>query len=542
MKRLLSLAIPLLLWILAIQAQGSQGDAQFGDGSGFAVGPYLLEITDEEATVAFHLRKPMQAAVHVHVSGRVQTFLSDQARLAHFIRISGLAPGRTYRYEVVCEDGTIRTPAGDPGYQFRTAARPGESFTFAVYGDPRPGDTGTHRHYREVISQVILSEPSFCLVLGDMVDQGHRREQWEDFFRIGSGVLRRAALYPVVGDNDYALGRGLYADYFPRLRRGYYHFNWGSVHLFGMHVWDARGMQPASSMDADSAQVKWLEAELSREEVQNAPFRVVFLHDPVYISRGRSSKILQDVWGPIFHKYKVDLVFASWHMYERSQYHGVTYVISGGAGAELIWMKKDRSFPSQAEARRHHYCRVDVSAGAMTVRAISSDGTVLDTFTLVPKGSNVRTSNTISDAARRLRREIIFNGGAVSSEIPVHLFSYDCSYCRKLLHHDFSKWARENGVSIRVFFYDLAKAGAYNLFMAAGADFGRQGADIPTLFVGRSVLGGEGEITKGFPSELRRFRQNTERYMDRMFVPFGRAHDIRSMKENEFSRLNLGVV
>ena len=50
---------------------------------------------------------------------------------------------------------------------------------------------------------------------------------------------------------------------------------------------------------------------------------------------------------------------------------GKTAVITGGAGAELVWLRRNPAFSSQAEARRHHFCRVDVKAGGMQLRGIA---------------------------------------------------------------------------------------------------------------------------------------------------------------------------
>ncbi len=374
--------------------------------SRFAIAPYLLDVSSEAATVAFHLREPLQAALAVQTNDEVLRVESSEPRRAHFLQVTGLSPGRTYRYEVRCGDGAVRTPVDDPSYQIRTAARAGESFTFAVYGDPRPGESQSHRTHRMVVAQMLQAEPAFCLVLGDMVDDGSAPAQWEAFFRVEAELRQRSAIFPVLGDNDYAEGRGRAADYFPKAGRGPYHFAWGGLHFFGMSAWGSRGAQPESEIDADSEQLRWLADKLAEPEVRQAPFRVLFLHDPIYTSRGRSAVVLQRAWEPLIRRGGIDLVLASWHLYERSQHNGVTYIVSGGAGAELAPMTKNPAFASQVVARRHHYCRVDVGPGAMQIRAIAEDGTVLDAVTLQPRtGATDPADDPIQDLAERLERE-----------------------------------------------------------------------------------------------------------------------------------------
>ena len=178
------------------------------DLSGFSIGPYLLDVTENGATVAFHLNEPSSAKVKVFDTGQIREFSSTGKSKSHFIKITGLKEASIYNYQVVCDDVGVTTDQNDSSFQIKTACRLGKSFTFAVYGDPRPGDTQTNRHHKEVIAQVINHEPAFCLVLGDMVDDGGKEELWEEFFQIESPLLRRAGIYPVMGDNDYLSGRG----------------------------------------------------------------------------------------------------------------------------------------------------------------------------------------------------------------------------------------------------------------------------------------------------------------------------------------------
>ena len=260
----------------------------YGPLDGFTAGPYLLNVTTDSAVVALHLDRPMSAKVRVFDSDGSREFISKEKSKSHFIKVTGLEPGLTYDYEVVCGDGQIRTPQDDESFQIRTASRAGESFSFAVYGDTRPGENKTARYHQEIINQIILQEPLFCLVLGDMVDDGTRTDLWDEFFQIESKLLCRSAIYPVLGDNDFANGKGLYREFFPSLAQEYYRFEWGGVQFLALNAWGTRGDQSRGEFNAESPQFKWLESELAKDEVQKAPFRVVFLHDPVYISRGRS--------------------------------------------------------------------------------------------------------------------------------------------------------------------------------------------------------------------------------------------------------------
>lgn len=514
----------------------------YGELSGFTAGPYLLDVKTDSAVVAFHLEKPLAAKVRVFDSNNTREFNSETQSKSHFIKITGLEPGLTYEYEIICGNGQIQTPKGDRSFQIRTACRAGESFTFAVYGDTRPGENKTTRHHQGIINKIIPQEPMFCLVLGDMVDDGAKTDLWDEFFRIESGLLRRSVIYPVLGDNDFANGRGIYSEFFPSLAQGYYKFEWGGVQFFGLRAWGTRGGQSSDEFNVESPQMKWLESELAKDEVQKAPFRAVFLHDPVYISRGRTSDVLRRTLAPLFKKYKVDVVFASWHLYERSVNDEITYIITGGAGAELIWMDKDKSYPSQAEAREYHFCKVDINSDAMTISAIAENGTVLDSITLTPRSGESEGDNRLERAARRLGRDILIAAAPDSPAVPLYFFSSDCEYCRQLLKYDLPRLANENNIALAILYFNLGIEGTYDLFLNAGADFGRQGVDIPAVFIGRSVFGGEAEIGKNLPAELAKFRKDPQSYLEQMITPFTRTHDTATAKEEAFNSLTYGIV
>ena len=510
--------------------------------SGFMAGPYLLDVTTDSAVVAFHLDESMSAKVRIFDGNDTREFNSETNSKSHFVKITGLKPGLTYDYEVICGNGRIRTPPDGQSFQIRTACREGESFTFAVYGDTRPSENKTTRYHQEIVNQVILQEPMFCLVLGDMVDDGSRIDLWNEFFQIESKLLRRTAIYPVLGDNDFANGKGRYSDLFPLLSPGYYRFEWGGVQFFALDAWGTRGDQKNDEFNAESPQMKWLESELAKDEAQKAPFRVVFLHDPVFISRGRSSEVLQRTLSPLFKKYKVDVVFASWHLYERSINDEITYIVTGGAGAELIWMDKDRNYPSQAEAREYHFCKVEVNSNAMTISAIAANGTVLDSITLTPRASEPQTADRLERAANRLAKEIHITSDDNNPSVPLYFFSSDCTFCRELLDYELPKLARDNKVSLEILYFDLGVEGTYELFLNAGAEFGRQGVDIPAIFIGRSALGGESEISQNLPAELAKFRKDPQSYLERMITPFTGSHDTTTIKEEKFNALTYGIV
>ena len=379
-----------------------------------------------------------------------------------------------------------------------------------------------------------------------MVDDGASHLLWHDFFDIEKELLKRTAVFPVVGDNDVANGKGVYGDYFPRLKNGCYRFEWGGIQFYALNVWGARGGQKKRAFDETSEQYRWFVRELEKPESKQAPFRIVFMHDPVKISRGRSSQVLEGgVWAPAFEKYHIDVAFASWHLYERSHDQGVNYIISGGAGAEIIWLNADPAYPSQAEANVHHFCKVDVSPGAMDIQAIAIDGTVLDAITLTPQNRSRTSVNDVNDialTAKRVQKEILISPGENPPQIPLWLFSTDCDFCRRILRRLLPQLAEIHQVAFKVHYFDLALEASYDLFLNAGAEFGRQDADLPAIFIGDSVLGGKSEITGKLSTEIREFLRNPAQYQSRTIVPFQQTLDTKRLSENTFNALTVGLI
>lgn len=398
-----------LVWLLAGWPAVGAGDPQGAPARAveappaapWVVAPYLADLDDQSVTIGFELAAPALARVELRTDDGLLSAQSSSPRTLHLLTVPGLRPGRRYAYAVSVGDEGPSTRLDDPRHSFHTPALPGEAFVFAVYGDPRPGGSQSHAHHRRVVSGLVQSRPSFSLALGDLVDEGHRPEQWRRFLELQAPLLGRSAVFPVLGDNDHAGGAGVGPRYLPALSLPYYERSWGGVRLFALRAWDTRGAQPARTFDPGSAQARWLQGRLADPLVQAAPFRMVFLHDPVFIARGRAAPLLQRTFAPLLEQGRVDLVFASWHLYERSQRNGVVYVISGGAGAEILALPRDPVHRAQVEALQHHFCRVEVQPGALTVHAVAEDGTVLDRFTLTPRGRQ-RADPPARRALRRL--------------------------------------------------------------------------------------------------------------------------------------------
>ncbi len=114
---------------------------------------------------------------------------------------------------------------------------------------------------------------------------------------------------------------------------------------------------------------------------------MVYLHIPPYSSLQEDDSVLavQNSLTPLFRKYGVDVVFAGHHHdYQRRVVDGITYIVTGGGGAEIYPIT--RPDPAlQAFANQHHFIWATMDGDSLTANVISVDGQELDHFTLHPR-------------------------------------------------------------------------------------------------------------------------------------------------------------
>jgi len=341
-------------------------------------GPYLQDLAPSSITVMWQLDEPAVAKLYVDGPGgeRVQDVAASHITEA---RIEKLAPATRYRYRVEV-DGKAWSG------EFATAPEVGTDvpFSFIVLGDTRYS-TDAHRR---VIDRVSREVPDFVLGTGDMVDEGHRQDQWQDFFDVENALLRDNVYFPALGNHDRQ-GRGrtadVYRSYFSVPENGgeterYYAFSYATARFL---VLDSNEYSFALT-----DQTAWLERELiaARQDPDVRHVFVVMHHPPFSVSLHGGNRDLRERWTPLFEQYRVTAVFSGHdHVYERAEANGLRYFVSGGGGAPT-YARKPRPDPIDAAAvkkyeRVYHFLRVTVTGPRVEVTAIRTDGTQIETTT-----------------------------------------------------------------------------------------------------------------------------------------------------------------
>jgi len=297
----------------------------------------------------------------------VTTFIFEPKRVSvndydYRVTLDELETFRTYCYKVNIPFAESKI------YEFITAPDNMEQkFVFNVYGDTQWRSS----HLEVARAMAKQNDVSFLLHAGDVVEQPNP-ERWQDFFSAGLEMIAKTPLYPINGNHD--LHNPEFKKYFSLPNDDYwYSFDYGSVHVIALDV--------VSSLGNGSPQYRWLINDL--ENAQDMPWKVVFLHYPIYssyapISDEPRTEIQRDLV-PIFEKYGVNIVFSGHeHQYDHYVKNNTHYIITGGGGSAAIY-----PCPNRWNAP-YHFIRVSVSPEQLLVKAIKTNGDVVEEF-IIPK-------------------------------------------------------------------------------------------------------------------------------------------------------------
>ncbi|HEU4611792.1 MAG TPA: metallophosphoesterase family protein [Kofleriaceae bacterium] len=339
-------------------------------------GPYLQDLAPSSITVMWQMEPLAPAKLIIEGPGGTRTQDVAPARIVE-AEVDGLQPSSRYRYRVEVGDQVWNG-------EFATAPPDGKDvpFSFIVVGDSR----GPVHQHRRVVQRMAQEVPDFVLGTGDMVDEGYRQDQWQDFFDVENELLRDNIYFPALGNHDRQ-GRGRTADtyraYFSVPENGgdterYYAFTYGSARFL---VLDSNAYSFALT-----DQTAWIERELiaARQDPSIRHIFAVMHHPPFSVSLHGGATDLREKWTPLFEQYGVSAVFSGHdHVYSRAEHNDLHYFITGGAGAPL-YPRRPHSNPIDVEAvkkfeRVLHYLRVTVTGARIEVTAIRSDGTIIET-------------------------------------------------------------------------------------------------------------------------------------------------------------------
>ena len=248
-------------------------------------------------------------------------------------------------------------------------------FRFVAYGDSRFHDPKDTEAANPAVRQALVQEiaevkPAFICFGGDIVYNGYDANDWK-VWDSETNIWRekKIPVYPALGNHDLHGDENValanYFQRFPELKNSRY-YSVRAANIL-MLVLD-------SSLDETSGQQgKWLTQALETLP-GDVDFVFIVLHHPPYTSSsdakkfggGHSSRSTEQALAQALETRQQNLrarivVFSGHvHNYERHEHGGITYFVSGGAGAHAYPIERAATDPFQSKDINYHYLLFEV--------------------------------------------------------------------------------------------------------------------------------------------------------------------------------------
>ena len=345
-------------------------------------GPIAGALESTAATVSWSTLRPAEAdlvygeAAFYDATGLWQETLSfgEYGGLAE-VRLDGLLPGTTYRYQVTIYDGDA-IYASDV-HAFTTVDPNARSGQILVYGNTLGGG----EWHRWLIQSIASSSTGFgaqwLINVGGVVHEATADAYGRLLDDIALGSAASSFAYATVRGDVEALN-DLYYDFFALpTGGGTFDEQWWSLDVGAVHVVaiDTAVLTGDGSWPADAGivaeQLGWLREDLAQS---NGLFNVVLLAEPIIASclpDGQNETLLS-LLEDIFRNGDVRVVISGGvGYYEHSYKRGVHYVVTGGGGGYLLESCAWRS--SSLVMQRFgalHVIRLTAADNALRVEAV----------------------------------------------------------------------------------------------------------------------------------------------------------------------------
>lgn len=255
-------------------------------------------------------------------------------------------------------------------------------FRFVAYGDsrfhdPKDTDAANPAVRLALVNAIAKVNPAFICFTGDIVYNGFDTNDWK-IWDSETGVWREKNIpvLPTLGNHDLhgnekaALGN--YFQRFPELKGSRYYSARAGNTLFLV-------------LDSSQDEVSGAQGEWSKHELDAVPasvdFVFVVLHHPPYTSSsdahmfggGHSARAPEKALAMMLEarqaqaRYRLVVFSGHVHNYERHEHGGVTYFVTGGAGAHAYPIERKPDDPFQSKEINYHYLLVEVDHGKLNV-------------------------------------------------------------------------------------------------------------------------------------------------------------------------------
>ncbi len=254
-------------------------------------------------------------------------------------------------------------------------------FRFVAYGDARFHDPtdfeAANPPVRAALVRAVANvHPAFVCFTGDIIYRGSDTDDWKVFDRETS-IWRddKIPVFPALGNHEFykvektALSN--YFQHFPDLKDSRYY----SVRAANTLI-----LVLDSSLDEVSGpQGEWLKSKVD-DLPSDVDFVFFMMHHPPYTSsdpgmfgEGHSARIPEKALAKFLEdrqsRTRARFVVFSGHVhnYERHEHGGVTYFVTGGAGAHAYPIQRASTDPYQSREINYHYLLVEVDHQQLSI-------------------------------------------------------------------------------------------------------------------------------------------------------------------------------
>lgn len=272
-------------------------------------------------------------------------------------------------------------------------------FSFLFFSDTQADpETGDYSETGELLARAAAQTDNIGLVVfgGDTVNDGGDADEWLRFHQAAGPALEGLTTAAIPGNHDnYPLLAGQF-DY-PANAPGrpgegwFYSFVMGPVFFVML---DSNIMGAANEAD-----IEWLRNTLQSADAQQAAWRVVVMHHPMWPAASipkdaERAETMREHFLPVMEDYRVDLILCGHqHSYARgapmsgdstaSQDSGgivQVMVASGGKGAYTV---EDSDYIA-ISANAPNYLLVTADYESLSAVAYDASGTIIDSFSVLP--------------------------------------------------------------------------------------------------------------------------------------------------------------
>lgn len=247
-------------------------------------------------------------------------------------------------------------------------------FRFVAYGDarfhdPTDFDAANPPVRAALVRAVANAHPAFICFTGDIVYKGSDTEDWKVFDHETS-IWRgdKIPVFPALGNHEFYKDEKIallnYFRHFPDLKNSRY---------YSVRAANTLTLVLDSSLDEISGpQGEWLKGKLDHLPA-DVDFVFLMMHHPPYTSsdpgmfgEGHPARMPEKELAKLLedrqpHTHARFVVFSGHvHNYERHEHGGVTYFVTGGAGAHAYPIQRRPDDPYQSKEINYHYLLVEV--------------------------------------------------------------------------------------------------------------------------------------------------------------------------------------